>query len=380
MSFSLAIPAIIMTLGLSAEQVGLVATVSLFASAVGGWIAGMLADRFGRIRALQITVGWFAVFAFLSGFAQNFQHLLVSRALMGFGFGGEWAVGAILVVETVGPRHRGKATGLMQSSWAVGWALAVLISSICFTLLSQSTAWRVLFWSGLAPAILAIFARRLLDEPTLYLESRKLHKTYNPFDIFDRGMRKRIALCAMLTTGAQSGYFSIAVWLPQFLKTERHLTEVNSTLYLAAVVLGSFVGYVTAAFLVDRVGRRLNFVLFAVGSAAAVIGYMVFPIGNNMGLMLILGFPLGFFASGIYSGMGSFLAELFPTSVRGSAQSFTYNFGRGMAALNPTLIALMRHDLTLGGAIAAMAVFSYGLVVAAALTLPETHGRMLIAD
>ena len=115
--FSFAIPAIIATFSITNVDAGLIGTVTLLTSAFGGWAAGMLADRFGRVRTLQITIVWFAVFTFLCGFSQTYNQLLISRALMGFGFGGEWAAGAVLMGEVIRARHRGKAVGFVQ--WMV---------------------------------------------------------------------------------------------------------------------------------------------------------------------------------------------------------------------------------------------------------------------
>jgi MFS family permease len=120
----------------------------------------MLADRFGRVRTLQITIVWFAVFTFLCGFSQTYNQLLISRALMGFGFGGEWAAGAVLMGEVIRARHRGKAVGFVQSGWSIGWAVAAILSTLLFTAFPQDIAWRTLFWVGLAPAFIVFFLRR----------------------------------------------------------------------------------------------------------------------------------------------------------------------------------------------------------------------------
>src|SRR5947207_1121061 len=155
--FSFVIPAIIIAFAITNADAGLIGTVTLLTSAFGGWMAGMLADRFGRVRTLQITVVWFAFFTFLCGFAQSYSQLLVSRALMGLGFGGEWAAGAVLMGEVIRAHHRGKAVGSVQSGWAIGWGVAALLSTMLFTLLPQDTAWRALFWIGLLPAFLVFF-------------------------------------------------------------------------------------------------------------------------------------------------------------------------------------------------------------------------------
>jgi MFS family permease len=381
-AYSLAIPAIIATLALSNRDVGVIATATLLASALGGWLGGILADRFGRVRALQITVAWFAFFTFLSGFAQNFEQLLACRTLMGLGFGGEWAAGAVLMAEVIVPRHRGKAVGMVQSAWSIGWGLAVILSTLLFSLLPQQEAWRILFWAGLAPALLAIFVRRFVDEAEVYVAARdQLRKSGEKVrftEIFAPSILVRTLLCCLLTTGTQGGYYTIAIWLPSFLKTERHLSVIGSGGYLAVIIVGSFVGYAAGAYLSDMIGRRNTFIFFALGAIATVITYTYLPIDDT--LMLFLGFPLGFFASGIFSGMGAFLTENFPTRIRAAGQGFTYNFGRGVAALNPTLVGIATASMPLGKAIAIFAVVAYALVIIASLILPETKGKQLSAD
>src|SRR5215471_15208698 len=152
--FSFAIPAIITAFSLTKQDAGLIGTATLLTSAFGGWFAGALSDRFGRVRTLQITIAWFAIFTFLCGFAQNYAQLFIFRTLMGFGFGGEWAAAAVLVGEVIRAEHRGKAVGAMQSGWAIGWGLAAILATVSFSVLPQEIAWRVLFWIGLSPALL----------------------------------------------------------------------------------------------------------------------------------------------------------------------------------------------------------------------------------
>src|SRR5436305_10594594 len=163
--FSFAIPAIIAAFQLWNVDAGLIGTVTLLTSAFGGWVAGALADRFGRVRTLQITILWFAFFTLLCGFAQSYTQLLIFRALMGFGFGGEWAAGAVLMGEVIRAQHRGKAVGSVQSGWAIGWAVAAAMATLFFSVLPQDTAWRALFWVGVAPAFFVCFVRRFVEEP-----------------------------------------------------------------------------------------------------------------------------------------------------------------------------------------------------------------------
>ena len=358
--------------GLTNTQAGLLATVTLILSALGGWLAGLLADRIGRVRTLQITIAWFALFTFLSGFTDGFEQLLVTRGLQGLGFGGEWAAGSVLMGEVVAARHRGKAVGLVQSSWSVGWGLAAVLATLSFSLLTPDRAWRALFFIGLLPALAVFVVRRFVPEPQVFVQAQARPPL---LAIFSRPFITVTLRGCLLALGAQGGYYAITTWLPTYLRTERHLSVLGSGSYLGVIIVGSFCGYVTSAYLNDAIGRRRTFLLFAVGSLAIVLGYTQLPVSDA--LMLVLGFPLGFFASGIFSGMGALFTELYPTELRGSGQGFCYNSGRGLAALFPTLVGAASATMPLGQAIGLFAGAAYGLVIVAALTLPETRGREL---
>jgi MFS family permease len=379
--YSFVVPTLIAGWGISKTQAGLLATSALLLSAVGGWIAGLLSDRIGRVRTLQITILWFAVFTCLSGFAQNFEQLFAARALMGLGFGGEWAAGAVLMGEVIRAEHRGKAVGTVQSGWAIGWGAAALLYALLFSLVPEETAWRALFFVGILPAGLVFFIRRFVDEPAVFMDTQKQiaagAERPHFLAIFAPDLLRTTVLAALLTTGAQGGYYAITTWLPTYLKTVRQLSVLDTSGYLAVIIVGSFVGYLVSAHLADRIGRRNNFFLFAVCCFVTVLAYTQVPIGDHT--MLALGFPLGFFASGIFSGMGAFLTELFPTRVRGSAQGFTYNFGRAVGALFPSLVGWLGNSLPLGQAIGLFAAAAYAVLFLAALLLPETRGRAVVA-
>ena len=358
---------------------GLAVTGTLLASAIGGWLAGYLADRIGRVRTLQITILWFSSFSLISAFAQDFNQLMVARALLGFGFGGEWAAGAVLMGETIRAEFRGRAVGSVQSAWAVGWGAAVLLQAITFSLLPEELAWRAMFALGFLPALLLIYVRRHIEEPEIAQAARaKLAqegKAPSIFEIFKPELLRTTVLASLLTMGAQGGYYAITTWVPTFLKTERKLTVIGSAGYLAFLILGSFAGFLFGAWMADRYGRRKLFITFSIGAICLVLAYTQWEITNEM--MMWLGFPLGFFASGYFSGLGAFLTELFPTGLRGSGQGFCYNFGRGMGALFPALVGYFSSQYGLAAAIAVFAVIAYGVFLVAAWLLPETRGREL---
>lgn len=378
--YSFVIPTLIAAWALTRTEAGMLATVTLLISAVGGWIAGIAADRIGRVRLLQITVLWFAVFTLLSGFTQSFTQLLIVRGLHGLGFGGEWAVGAVLMGEIIRDEHRGKAVGTVHSGWAVGWGLAALLYTVLFSLLPPAIAWRALFFVGAAPALFVLYLRKYVEEPPLFVAARSSKQPKQRgavLGIFAPGTLWVTLFASLLAVGTQGGYYAVMIWLPTYLKTVRHLSVLNTGGYLAVVIVASFIGYVASGYLADRLGRRKNFILFSVCSVATVLAYMFYPVGD--GVMLVLGFPLGFFASGTYSGIGAFFAELYPTAIRGSGIGFCFNFGRAIGAIFPTLVGALSSTISLAHAIGLFTIAAYALIIVSALLLPETKGRRLTA-
>jgi MFS family permease len=372
----LSLVAITAYFGISQGQAGLLTTVTLVVSAVGGIVAGVLADRIGRVRTLIITVVTYALFTVLCGFAPNFETLLVFRALQGLGFGGEWAAGAILVAEYAQPRYRGRAVAFIQSAWAVGWGLAVVVYTVIFSFVSDELAWRVLFWTGAIPALLILYVRRYVVDPPSVTEQRERASQRGSFTaIFGGGLGGTTLFASLLATGVQGGYYTLATWLPTYLKTERQLSVVGTGGYLTFLISGAFIGYVSGGYLADWLGRKRTFAIFSVLSVVLILAYTNIPAGAN-NVVLILGFPLGFCASAIFSGFGSFLAELYPTALRGSGQGFTYNVGRAIGAFFPTLVGFLAASWGVGGALAFGAV-AYAIAVVALLGLPETRGREL---
>jgi MFS family permease len=313
---------------------------------------------------------------------QNFDQLLIARALLGLGFGGEWAAGAVLMGEAIRPQYRGRAVGSVQSGWAVGWGLAVLSQAVLFSLMPAEVAWRWMFAIGALPALLVFFVRRHVEEPAIAAATRAKQQASGdgpaPWEIFSGSILRTTMMASLVATGCQGGYYAITFWVPRFLTTERHLSIVSSTGYLAALIIGSFIGSLVGAWLADKIGRRNLFLTFSIGAIAVVIAYTQLPLTNEV--LWLLGFPLGFFNSGYFSGMGAFLTELYPTRLRGSGQGFCYNFGRAMGALFPFLVGALSTSTSLGNAIAIFAVVAYGLFFIAAFALPETRGRILRAD
>jgi MFS family permease len=377
MVYSFVLPTLVIVWHISKGQAGLLGTSTLLLSSLGGWVAGLAADRFGRVKILQLTILWFAFFTFLSGFANGFTQLLIIRGLQGLGFGGEWAVGSVLIGETIRSEYRGRAVGTVQGGWAIGWGISALFYTVFFAVLPASLAWRAMFWVGLMPALLAVWVRSHVSESTLFeraLAAKKVESSAHFLQIFSPALLKTTVLAALVALGGQGGYYAFTTWLPLYMNA-RGLSVMHTGGYLLVVIVGSFAGYLTAAHLADKIGRKWTLALFAVLSFTTVLLYMVLPISNHV--MLFLGFPLGFFPSGAFSPMGAFFSELFPTSLRGSGQGFVYNLGRGAGALFPSLVGYFSAHMQLGKAIAVFSVAAYMLMALSVLLLPETRGMDL---
>ena len=375
--YAVVMPTLIAVWGMSQAQAGTLATTALLFSSVGGWLAGILADRFGRVAVLRITIVWFALFTFLSGFTQSFEQLLFTRSMQGIGFGGEWAAGAVLMSEVIDKRIRGRAVGSVQSGWSVGYGTAVLLFTIVFSVAPPEMAWRYLFFLGLLPAFFALWIRRYVEEPEVFREARATSgdRTFQFLEIFGPGLRRRTFLASMLAAGGLGGNYVTLTWLATYLKTVRNLSVLGTGGYLGFNICGSFLGYVISAHLSDWLGRRKTFVIMACCAAVTVSTYTLVPLGNTA--VLLLGFPLGFFQSGIIAGMGATFAELFPTRVRATGQGFSYNTGRAVGSLVPALVGVLAAGLGLGTAMGLCAASAYVFVLIATAMLPETRGREL---
>jgi MFS family permease len=373
--FTFVIPSLLAVWGITTAQAGVLATVTLVVSSFGGWVAGAASDRFGRVRVLQVTILWYAFFTFLCGFAQNFNQLFVLKGLQGLGFGGEWAAGAVLMGEVIRDKYRGRAVGLVQTGWSVGWGTAALLYTLLSANLPEALAWRVMFWIGLAPAALVFWIRRFVDEPEIHRRAGGRVGLLHLFSAMRPPFLATTWRVVMMVTGAQGSSYALTTFLPLYLKTERHLTSVGTGSYLMVLILGAFFGFLSGAYLADAIGRKATFLVSASGSVVLMVVYLLAPLSND--LILPVGFLLGYINLMMFSPMGPFMTELFPTAVRGVGQGFCYNAGRGIGAVFPALVGVLAARLGLAAAIATFTLSGLALMIVALLMLPETKGRSL---
>jgi MFS family permease len=268
---------------------------------------------------------------------------------------------------------RGRNLGFVQGSWALGWLAANIAFQIVFSIVAPNPGWRYLFFLGIVPALFVLYIRRNVDDPPIYIASRLRASGFSLPGIF-AGPLARTTLFAI---GVQGGYYALFTWMPTYLTAQRHLSAVTSGSYLYLLIGGAFAGYVTAGYINDALGRRKTFIIFSLCSAAIVPLYLLFVAADWQ--LVIAGPLLGYFASGIFSGFGPYLSELYPSTVRGAGQGFCHNVGRGVAGGGPFAIGVLSTHFAIGSAMTCVAVAAYLLAVVAVLFLPETRGEELVA-
>ncbi|MQA04554.1 MAG: MFS transporter [Streptosporangiales bacterium] len=297
------------------------------------------------------------------------------RVLEGFAFGGEWAVGAALIAEYAAPKRRGRVLAFVQSCYAIGWAISTGLYLVVFSFAPEDVAWRYLFLVGVVPAVAAFVIRRTTRDRVQVTAKRK-----EPFgQLFQRRNLKTTLLATGVGLGIQGIYYSVFVFMPLFLRTERDLTVIGTATYTWVVIVGSFIGYVASGFVHDALGRRPTFTVFFIGSAGAIALFVFTPVVRPE-LGYLISFLLGFFASGQAGGMGAYLAELFPTDVRASGQGFAYNVGRGVAGFGPLTIGVLAAETGFGHAIAWVGFVAAALGIVTVWSLPETKSRNILKD
>lgn len=333
--------------GFGDATAGLLGTLTLVSAAVGGLSFGVIADRIGRVRALNITILIYSICSLGAATSQSVVQLAIWRALLGLGMGGEWASGAVLVAESLRPELRNKATSAMQSTWALGAILAAILAGLVLDVLPLGDqAWRVLFALGGLPAFFTLWAQRRVEEPAIWQASRASpHAKTNPYRVlFGAELRKRTLLACLLASLLQFAYWGLFFWLPNLLaspidKGGAGMSVVKSTGWLIPIQAGAFIGYLSFGPLADRFGRRRVFVAFVCASAilVPVYGRLV----HHPTLLLLLSPVLGCAGHAYWSVAAPLMSELFPTAVRASGQGLGYNSGRLLGALAPYVIGVL---------------------------------------
>jgi len=375
MVYSMVLTAVIAEFGISKTVGGLLGSLTLAASALGGVLFGSLADRRGRRAGIITSVLMYSIFTAACGLAGTVWQLAVFRFMLGLGMGGAWTTGAALVSESWPDRHRGKAIGLMQSAWAIGYGGAAVVAAVVL----PRFGWRAMFFIGALPALSALFVYRYVEEPEIWKASKARGTRHGSLGVIFKPPYRRITISMVaLSLCTLYAYWAFNFWVPAYLTlpAAQHGAAFSTNtvaMLLVAMNIGGWFGYVTYGYVSDRFGRRPSFVVYLLASAVLVLAY---GSTGSRGLLLALGPIVGFFGTGYFSGFGSVIAELYPTAVRASATGFTFNIGRVASALAPLLIGSLAQTRGFG---VAFATASAALVLGALtwLYIPETKGQAL---
>jgi MFS family permease len=386
MLYAMAIGELRAYFSISDAMAGLLGTVTLVMSGVGGILFGVISDRLGRTRALMATILVFSLASLGAATSQTLIQLLLWRALLGIGMGGEWASGAVLISETWPAAHRNKAVSIMQSGWAIGYIAAALTAAAVLGAPGAGPeTWRLLFVVGVLPAFFVLWIRRHVREPDTWVSrGAPVAQVKNPFAvIFGPGLRTRTFLIILLGSAVQFAYWGIFFWLPAFLARPvaqggAGMGVVGSLGWIIPVQIGAYFGYLTFGFIADRFGRRRTFIAFML--IAAILVPVYGQMARSPLILMLLGPVLGYFGHGYFSMFGSFVAELFPTSVRGTGQGTSYNVGRMAGALAPYTIGAVAALPGIGIGLALGTTSAFFLLAAALIvTLPDRSGQALEA-
>jgi MFS family permease len=376
MLYALVLSAVRADLNLTGEQAGGLQSLTLLASALGGLVFGVIADRAGRTRALMLSVLIYSIFTAACGFAQTAMQLAVFRICLGIGMGGEWASGAALVSETWRDEHRGKALGLVQSGWAIGYALAALVAWVVQDVLGFG--WRAVFFAGVAPALFALWVRYALEEPAVWKAARARQARIPLGRVLGGSMLGVTVALTLMNASTMFAWWGFNTWVPSYLRSPvdvggAGLSSTAMSWFIIVMQVGMWFGYVTFGFVADAIGRKRTYVAYLLLAAVFVIAYTS---TTNATALFLLGPITAFFATGYFSGYGAVSAELYPTEVRATAQGLTYNVGRIASAAAPYYVGTLTAT---AGYATALSVASAAFILAAVfwIFIPETRGRAL---
>jgi MFS family permease len=358
MLYSMVIPAAQKDLHMSAGIAGGIMSLTLIAAAVGGIFFGFVADRLGRTRALSMSILIYCVCTGLCAFVHTVPELAICRMLLGLGMGGEWAAGAALVAETWPDEHRGKALGIVQSSWAIGYALAALVVA----LVMPHFGWRAVFLVGMMPALITVWIRRKVKEPEVWTVEPRQSNSFS--ELFRGTLGRSTLIITTMNAASLFAWWGLFSWVPAFLSLPiaqggHGLDIVHTARWTIFMQVGTFLGYTSFGYLADRFGRKRTYITYLIVAACVV---PIYALAKSSTTLLLWGPVIGFWGSGYFSGFGVIASEAFPTALRGRAMGFAYNLGRVVSAAAPYTIGRLSETRGIGSA---LVITSAGFLLAA---------------
>ncbi|WP_179032241.1 MFS transporter [Paenibacillus kribbensis] len=319
---------------LGSEQIGLVTSMNSIGMVFGAALAGILADRYGRRVILVWTLLIFSIASGLSAFATGLGVLLVLRFIAGAGLGGELPVASTLVSESVPVKERGRAVVLLESFWAAGWILSALIAYFVI----PKYGWQMAFILGAVPALYALYLRRAVeDSPRYKQQSIKLSLRERVASIWAGANRKSTLMLWILWFTVVFSYYGMFLWLPSMMFM-KGFELVKSFEYVLIMTLAQLPGYFTAAYLIEKLGRKFVLILYLLLTAVSAIW---FGTAETAGMLLAAGICLSFFNLGAWGAMYAYTPELYPTAVRSTGVGMAAAFGRIGGVIGPLAVGIL---------------------------------------
>ncbi|MFY9676154.1 MAG: MFS transporter [Terriglobales bacterium] len=390
MLYALVLTHVMRDLGMTKGTAGFLSTLMLLASGIGGILFGFLADRIGRKRALMLSIVTYSVCSFASGLSTTVLMLAIVRFILGLGMGGEWNTGATLVAETWPDELRAKAMAIVQSSWAIGYALAALVAGIVL----HYANWRFVFFVGILPAVVTLWIQNRVPESGMWMErgqsqkreqslelqgARRTQGDDSFFAIFRAPYLKSTIALLFVNFFGLFGWWGLFQWVPAYLSLPvarggRGFGVMGTaSLLIFLNLFGMFPGYISFGWVADHLGRRRSFVLYLFAAALLIPFYAM---ARSQSALLLIGAVVAFFSTGFFSGSGIIGSEIYPTRLRARALGFTYTGARALSSVSPYAIGKVGDLKGLDWAfyLCAAAFMLAGLM---ATQLPETKGKSL---
>jgi MFS family permease len=360
------------TLRLSPPEAGSLITSTLMGAVAGGFLAGPLSDRYGRVRVLSWTILLFAGFTGLCALAQGYWDLLAYRTIAGLGLGGEFGIGMALAAEAWPANKRARATSYV----ALGWQAGVLTAALVTPALIPHIGWRGMFLVGVLPAFVAFGVRHYLGEPALFVAAAKAERI-NSFGVLfaDRDATRATIGIAIMTSAQNFGYYGMMIWLPAYLSSQLGFSLTRSALWISSNVAGGALGMYFFGQLADRVGRRPLFIAFQAGAMAMAF---IYPQVTDSATLLLVGAITGVFLSGMIGGYGALIAESYPTRGRATALNVLFNVGRGVGGFGPLVVGLLAAQYSFATALSSLVVIWALDIVATTFLIKERKGQPLV--
>ncbi|OAH54751.1 MULTISPECIES: MFS transporter [Bacillaceae] len=317
---------------LTPQQMGWIGSVNSIGMAVGALVFGVFADRVGRKNIFIITLLMFSLASGLSALTTTLAAFLILRFFVGMGLGGELPVASTLVSESVPAKDRGRVVVLLESFWAFGWLLAAVISYFVI----PSYGWQAALVIGAVPAVYALYLRLKLPDSPAFSPSKAEKRTIgqNMSDVWSKKYSRSTLVLWVVWFTVVFSYYGMFLWLPSVMVI-KGFSMIQSFEYVLIMTLAQLPGYFSAAWLIERAGRKFVLVTYLLGTAASAL---VFGNAESTSILIVSGMLLSFFNLGAWGALYAYTPEQYPAVIRGTGTGMAAAVGRIGGILGPLLV------------------------------------------